>query len=72
MLLLSSRTFHLQIPAVVDWWVGAYDKTVGVVMRLALCNTKVADIATKDMDLALAALKDLALPVVKRFLVTNR
>ncbi|PNW78354.1 hypothetical protein CHLRE_09g400600v5 [Chlamydomonas reinhardtii] len=59
------------IPAVVDWWVGAYDKTVGVVMRLALCNTKVADIATKDMDLALAALKDLALPVVKRFLVTN-
>ncbi|KAG2428187.1 hypothetical protein HXX76_011867 [Chlamydomonas incerta] len=59
------------VPPVMDWWVSAYDKTVGVVMRLALCNTKVADIPAKDMDLALAALRELALPVVKRFLVTN-
>ncbi|KAG2428127.1 hypothetical protein HXX76_011807 [Chlamydomonas incerta] len=59
------------IPPVMNWWVGAYDKTVGVVMHLALCYDNVTDIPAKDIDLALAALRDLAWPVMQRFLVTN-
>ena len=51
---------------------GAYDKTVGAVMHLALCYDNVTDIPAKDIDLALAALRELAWPVMQRFLVTNR
>ncbi|KAG2454214.1 hypothetical protein HYH02_001248 [Chlamydomonas schloesseri] len=59
------------IPPVMDWWVGAYDKTVGVVMHLALCYDNVTNIPAKEIDLAVAALRDLAWPVMQRFLVTN-